>query len=254
MKITKTSVCPVCGDRLNISKLSCPSCKAEFPVEENISEYDRLDAAQSDFLRTFLTCRGNMKDVQNKIGISYPTAKKRLDELLKALGIADNNVENRKETVNAAMLERADDNSINASDIIKNKLIDCGGIATVRSVSGNSYVVRANADGISFTCDELPITPPYEYRVFDVIVSLLFRNGGKARKGNGRNYRFGYGDCTEDTIVGCIAKEYAGKKEGMSVFDPVFVLSAILDWAGIAHNERGYLELTAEYRTRAEGR
>ena len=91
MKITKTSVCPVCGDRLNISKLSCPSCKAEFPVEENISEYDRLDAAQSDFLRTFLTCRGNMKDVQNKIGISYPTAKKRLDELLKALGIADNN-------------------------------------------------------------------------------------------------------------------------------------------------------------------
>ena len=51
-----------------------------------------------------------------------------------------------------------------------------------------------------------------------------------------------------------LAKEYAGKKEGMSVFDPVFVLSAILDWAGIAHNERGYLELTAEYRTRAEGR
>ena len=223
-------------------------------MEEKISEYDRLDAAQSEFLRTFLTCRGNMKDVQHEIGISYPTAKKRLYELLKALGIADNNVENRKETVSAAMLERADDNSINASDIIKNKLIDCGGIATVRSVSGNSYVVRANADGISFTCDELPITPPYEYRVFDVIVSLLFRNGGKARKGNGRNYKLGYGDGTEDTIVGCIAKEYAGKKEGMSVFDPVFVLSAILDWAGIVRNERGYLELTAEYRTKAEGR
>ena len=66
--------------------------------------------------------------------------------------------------------------------------------------------------------------------------------------------RKAYGDCTEDTIVGCIAKEYAGKKEGMSVFDPVFVLSAILDWAGIAHNERGYLELTADYRTRAAGR
>ena len=64
----------------------------------------------------------------------------------------------------------------------------------------------------------------------------------------------GYGDCTEDTIVGCIAKEYAGKKEGMSVFDPVFVLSAILDWAGIVRNERGYLELTADYCTRAEGR
>lgn len=32
-------------------------------------------------------------------------------------------------------------------------------------------------------------------------------------------------------------------------FDPVFVLAAVLDWAGIAHNERGYLTLTADYRS-----
>ena len=254
MKITKTSICPVCGDVLHISRMTCPSCRAEFPVEESASEYDRLDAAQSAFLRTFLTCRGNLKDVQSKLGISYPTAKKRLDELLKSLGITENNAENRKEPVNAAMLKRADDNSINASDIIKNKLIDCGGIAAVQSVSGNSYVIQANADGKSFTCEELPITPPYEYSVFDVIVHLLFRNGGKAIKGNGRNYKLGSGDCTEDTVVGCIAKEYFDRKEGMSVVDPVFVLSAILDWAGIVHNGRGYLELTAEYLAKAAGR
>ena len=173
---------------------------------------------------------------------------------MKALNLLEDKTTDRKEPVNVSMLQRADDHSINASDIIKNKLIDCGGIATVRSVSGNSYVIQANADGNSFTCDELPITPPYEYRVFDVIVSLLFRNGGKARKGNGRNYKLGYGDCTEDTIVGCIAKEYFKKTEGISVVDPVFVLSAILDWAGIAHNERGYLELTADYCAKAEGR
>ena len=156
--------------------------------------------------------------------------------------------------MNVSMLQRADDHSINASDIIKNKLIDCGGCATVQSVNGNRYVIQANADGKSFSCDELPITPPYEYRVFDVIVRLLFQTGGKTRKGNGRNYKLGYGECTEDTVVGCIAKDYAGKKEGMSVFDPVFVLSAILDWAGIAHNGRGYLELTAEYQAKAAGR
>ena len=114
-------------------------------------------------------------------------------------------------------------------------------------------MIQANADGNSFSCDELPITPPYDYDVFDKIIELLLRNGGKARKGNGRNYRFGYGDCTEDTIVGCIAKD-KGIAEGAYAYDPVFVLSAILDWAGIAHNERGYLELTAEYRTKAEGR
>ena len=56
-----------------------------------------------------------------------------------------------------------------------------------------------------------------------------------------RRSRRPYGDCTEDTIVGCIAK-YKHIAEGAYAYDPVFVLSAILDWAGIAHNERGYLE------------
>ena len=68
-----------------------------------------------------------------------------------------------------------------------------------------------------------------------------------------RRSRRPYGDCMEDTIVGCIAK-YKHIAEGAYAYDPVFVLSAILDWAGIAHNKRGYLELTADYRTRAEGR
>lgn len=83
------------------------------------------------------------------------------------------------------------------------------------------------------------IKPNYEYRVFDVIVELLLANGGRARKGNGRNYKLGEPECDETTVVGTIAKKYAGKKNGESVFDPVFVFAAVLEWAGIAHNERG---------------
>ena len=97
--------------------------------------------------------------------------------------------------------------------------------------------------------DKLPPND-FEYSIFDIIVDLLLREGGKARKGNGRNYRFGYGDCTEDTVIGAIAKEYFGKQVGESTFDPVFVLAAVLDWAGIAHNCRGYIELTEDYRSK----
>ena len=39
-----------------------------------------------------------------------------------------------------------------------------------------------------------------------------------------------------------------GKKEGESGLDPVFILAAVLDWAGIAKNGRGEIALTAEYR------
>jgi len=40
---------------------------------------------------------------------------------------------------------------------------------------------------------------------------------------------------------------HIGKKEGESVDDPVAVLVAILDWAGVAENKRGYIQLTKEY-------
>ena len=47
--------------------------------------------------------------------------------------------------------------------------------------------------------------------------------------------------------LGYIAKKYFGKKPGESVYDPVFVLASVLDWAGIAHNQRGYIQLSANF-------
>ena len=86
----------------------------------------------------------------------------------------------------------------------------------------------------------------YELSVFDVIVELLQHSPqGKARKGNSRgpNDKVGHGRCTSDTVVGAIAIHYFGKKPGESCFDPVFVLAAILEWAGVAKNGRGFLQL-----------
>lgn len=138
--------------------------------------------------------------------------------------------------------------SVKASERIREKLHSCGGCAVVRSVNGKEYRIEALRDKRYFFCRELPKNPPYEYRVFDVIVELLVQQGGRARKGNGRNYRLGYGACTDDTVVGAIGRNYAGKNTGDSVFDPVFVLAAVLEWAGIAENGRGYIQLTAGYR------
>ena len=51
-------------------------------------------------------------------------------------------------------------------------------------------------------------------------------------------------------MVGYIATYYAKKEYGESVFDPVFVLAAVLDWADIANNERGEIVLTASYKAK----
>ena len=134
------------------------------------------------------------------------------------------------------------------SEIIREKILRNGGRVIVHSITGKPYEIRHCSDGKSFLCDQLPIKPPYTYDVFDVIVDLLVRQGGRADKGAGRNAKLGQPRCKETTVVGAIAKYYAGKREGESVYDPVFVMASVLEWADIAHNERGYLELTASYR------
>ena len=143
----------------------------------------------------------------------------------------------------------ADRRSVKASEIIKAKLIEHEGRIVVYTARGLPCEIVAHSDGKSFVSKKLPIKPPYEYKVFDVMVDVLIANGGRARKGNGRNYKLGHPECDVNTIVGAIAKNYAGKKIGDSVYDPVFVLAAVLEWAGIARNERGELVLTQSYRS-----
>lgn len=246
MKKNISFLCPVCNEKMNSVGYICPHCRTHIPIEQSLSPFDYLTDENNLFLKTFLLCRGNMKELEKKLHISYPTAKKRLEELLEALELFSN----KEENTNMRIFKIQNENSTKASDIIRNKLYKSNGVATVYSARGNAYVVCAGDDGKTFQCKALPISPAYEYTVFDTIVDLLLANGGKARKGNGRNDRLGYGDCTLDTVVGAIGKNYSEKNIGESVFDPVFVLAAIMEWADIAHNKRGYLELTANYQSK----
>ena len=240
------SKCPCCSGTLHIASLQCPDCGVELRNSFQFSAFDRLDQAQMDFLLSFLKCRGSLKSLQEELDISYPTAKKRLEELLIALEIGQEDDCAEQEVVDLSSIS-VNRNSIRASEIIKAKLLDNGGRVTVYTARGLPCEVWMNADGTTFTSDKLPIKPPYAYRVFDVIVELLVSQDGHARKGNGRSYKLGDNNCDETTVVGAVALD-RGNKIGDSVFDPVFVFAAILEWAGIAHNERGELILTQQYR------
>lgn len=134
-----------------------------------------------------------------------------------------------------------------ASAIIKNKLISSNGKATIYTYNGTPYDIYLADDREGFTCEAIP---PYEFKVFDYIVALLIREGGKARKGyaRGKQDKVGSENCNEHTVTGVIALDYYGKSIGTSVFDPVFILGGVLEWADIAKNGRGYLELTSNYR------
>ncbi|NLV85691.1 MAG: DUF2089 domain-containing protein [Clostridiales bacterium] len=238
--------CPSCGNTLIAKILQCKGCGLELSNDFALSPFDYLADEQMDFLLAFLRNQGNMKALQDELNISYPFAKKKLEQVLSTLGLLKEEVQVQEE-INLENLH-ADSESVLASEIIKKKLIESGGRAIVSSVNEKAYEIRASSDGKSFFCNQLPISPPYEFTVFDIIVDLLKQQGGRAKKGNGRNFKLGEPGCEDTTVVGAVAKNYSGKKEGASIFDPVFILAAILEWAGIANNYRGYIELCSSYR------
>ena len=242
------SECPSCGGKLNIAVLRCSACGMELHNEFQRSSFDSLTAEQTEFLISFLRQRGNMSSLQAELGISYPAAKKKLDDLLTALQLTGNTPQIGKNEVVIDMSNwSAPPNSTKPSDIIKRMLIEHNGRTIVHTAQGLPCEVQIAPDGVSFLSNKLP-NFPYRYEVFDVIVDLLISQGGRARKGNGRNFKLGEPNCDETTVVGAIAYNYAHKEAGTSVFDPVFVLAAILEWAGIVSNERGELVLTAAYQ------
>ena len=78
--------CPSCQGNLSVTELHCPSCTIEIKGEFAPPALLRLAHAQLDFVEVFLKNRGVIRDVERELGISYPTVRARLDEVVAALG------------------------------------------------------------------------------------------------------------------------------------------------------------------------
>lgn len=81
--------CPVCGDHLSVTRLGCGSCGSELAGVFAPCEYCALNDADSELLRVFLSSRGNLREVEKHLGVSYPTARARFATLLEHLGLAE---------------------------------------------------------------------------------------------------------------------------------------------------------------------
>ncbi len=79
--------CPVCDHRLATTRLTCPECSTELSGAFTSCEFCELTDEDRDVLRVFLASRGNMKDLERHLGVSYPTARARFDALLGKIGI-----------------------------------------------------------------------------------------------------------------------------------------------------------------------
>jgi hypothetical protein len=79
--------CPVCGERLNITRLGCGACGTELSGRFTPCTYCALTASDRRILQSFLVSRGNMRELARDLGVSYPTARQRFADLLVRLGL-----------------------------------------------------------------------------------------------------------------------------------------------------------------------
>ncbi len=83
------ATCPVCSHELSITRLHCDHCATTLEGDFSVGRFGRLSREQLALLESFLRSRGNLREMERELGISYPTVRNRVEALVRALGLAD---------------------------------------------------------------------------------------------------------------------------------------------------------------------
>jgi hypothetical protein len=94
------STCPVCSHELSVTRLNCGECGTTLEGSFSVGRFGRLNRDQMTLLESFLRSRGNLREMERELGLSYPTIRGRVEALVRALGLGD-----------AATTDGADDTS-----------------------------------------------------------------------------------------------------------------------------------------------
>ena len=78
--------CPSCGGPLEIREVQCTVCETQVRARYQPCDFCALTEEQSTFLRIFVMSRGNLSEVEKRLGVSYPTVRAKLDEVIGRLG------------------------------------------------------------------------------------------------------------------------------------------------------------------------
>jgi len=78
--------CPICQDDLIVTRLHCRNCDTTLEGHFELGRLYQLTPEQLSFVETFIRCEGKITRVEQELGISYPTVRSRLHDVIRALG------------------------------------------------------------------------------------------------------------------------------------------------------------------------
>lgn len=109
------SKCPVCNSNLTAVKLKCKKCNTIIENEFELSKFSYLSSEQLNFIEVFIKCRGNIKDVERELSISYPTVRGKLEDVIGTLGYTTLKV---KDDNNSEIIDKLEKGEITAEEAI----------------------------------------------------------------------------------------------------------------------------------------
>jgi len=113
------STCPVCSGELAVTRLHCRSCGTTLEGEFSVGRFGRLTKEQLALLESFLRSRGNLRDMERELGLSYPTVRSRVEALVRALGFGPRDGEEPTGDESTARQASAGDAATNRQEILE---------------------------------------------------------------------------------------------------------------------------------------
>jgi len=83
---TLPSKCPLCGGEVTVTRIHCQECDSTIEGRFIHGAFERLTPEQLGFIETFIRCEGKISRMEAEIGLSYPTIRNRLHEIIRSLG------------------------------------------------------------------------------------------------------------------------------------------------------------------------
>ena len=111
--------CPICKSDLQVTKLSCNNCGTGISGNFTLSKFNYLSKEHLYFIEVFIKNKGNIKQIEKELGISYPTVKKNLDEVILSLGYEVNDEDKMKKSVIFEKLEKGEISALEAAKLLK---------------------------------------------------------------------------------------------------------------------------------------
>lgn len=109
--------CPICDGTIEVTEFKCCSCGSTVSGRFKLNKFCQLPIDQLEFADIFIKNRGNIKEIERELGISYPTVKGKLDSLIESLGYKNQVANNPNK--NKDILERLDRGEISSEEAIE---------------------------------------------------------------------------------------------------------------------------------------